>query len=139
MYIEIPAVEGTPESRIAALRESRDLLKGEPKTTSPAIFGGGSTEPGQIAGSTELINLATYIETGHSYFDTHPTGKRRPKIVNQHVTVLAPGGLPDQEDIEHLLSHVADGSFEEFMQDLLKKAAEQHSKAEDAPEKDGSE
>jgi hypothetical protein len=146
MYIEMPNVPGTAESRIAALKESRQLLKGEAKVSGPAIFGGGATEPGPVAGSTELIDLATYIETGHAYVDLHPVGKRRPIVHHQHVTVLAPGGVPDQEDIEHLLSHVADGSFEEFMQDLLKQAAKQHEGAGeptegdgDAPEKDGSE
>lgn len=119
MYVEIPAVEGTPESRIAALREARELLKGEPKTTSPAIFGGGSTEPGEVAGSTELLNLATYIETGHSYFDTHPTGKRRPIIKNIHMTMMAPPNL-DVDDLAHLIEHVKDGSFAEFVEDMLK-------------------
>jgi hypothetical protein len=118
-YIEIPAVPGTAESRLSALKESRQLLKGEPKTTSPAIFGGGATEPGAVAGSTELINLATYIETGHAYADLHPTGKRRPKVVNVHATVVAPPGI-DTADLEHFLHHVENGDFSEFVQDLIK-------------------
>jgi hypothetical protein len=119
MYVEIPNVPGTPESRITALKESRELLKGEPKTVTGAIFSGSATEPGATAGSTELINLATYIETGHSYFDTHPTGKRRPKVVNVHATVVAPPGI-DTADLEHFLHHVENGDFSEFVQDLIK-------------------
>lgn len=118
MYVEIPNVPGTAESRLAALKESRELLKGEP-ATKPVMFAGNSTEPGEVAGSTELINLATYIETGHSYFDTHPTGKRRPKIVNVHATVVAPPGI-DTADLEHFLHHVENGDFSEFVQDLIK-------------------
>ena len=132
-YIEIPNVEGTPESRIAALRESRDLLKGEAKTTGPAIFGGGSQEPGQVANSTELINLATYIETGHSYFDTHPTGKRRPIQKNIHVTVVAPPSVtPD--DMEHFLHHVRNGDVAEFVEDFLKDVAKDQPEQGDAEE-----
>lgn len=117
MYIELPNVDGTPASRIAALKEARELLKGEPKVAGAALFNGPTTTPGEVAGSTELVNLATYIETGHSYFDTHPTGKRRPKITN--VTVVAPvGGNPEQ--LEHFLEHVKDGSFVEFLERMKK-------------------
>ena len=119
MYVEIPAVPGTPESRIAALKEARELLKGDPKVTSPAIFGGGATEPGKVAGPYELISLATYIETGHDYSDLHPVGKARPKIVNVHATVVAPPGI-DTADLEHFLHHVENGDFSEFVQDLIK-------------------
>jgi hypothetical protein len=118
MYTELPAVPGTAESRIAALKESRELLKGEP-ATKPVIFAGNGTEPGKVADSAELINLATYIETGHAYTDLHPTGKRRPKIVNVHATVLAPPGI-DTADLEHFLHHVENGDFSEFVQDLIK-------------------
>lgn len=123
-YIELPNVEGTAESRIAALRESRDLLKGEPRVTTPAIFGSGGTVGGEVADSAELINLATYIETGHAYADLHPTGKRRPLVRNIHVTLVAPGA-PDQEDIQHLIGHIKDGSFAEFVEDMLKREADQ--------------
>lgn len=123
MYLETKNVPGTPESRIAALKESRELLKGDPKVSGPAIFGGGSTDPGSVAGSTELIRLATYIETGHDYVDLHPTGKRRPIIKNTTITVVAPP-MVDAEDLEHLISHVKDGSFSEFMEDLLKEQPE---------------
>ena len=134
MYVEIPAVEGTPESRIAALREARDLLKGEPKVTTAGMFGSGGTIGGEVAGSSDLIRLATYIETGHDYNDTHPTGKRRPIIKNTHVTVMAPQGAT--EGLEHLLGHINDGSFAEFMEDLIKeqsKAAEEEKSAEEGP------
>lgn len=141
MYTEIPNVPGTPETRIAALKESRELLKQEPKVAAPAIFGGGTTttEPGPVAGSTELINLATYIETGHSYFDTHPVGKRRPIIKNTTVTVVAPNGAPSQEDIDHLLSHIENGDFEDVMESLIKEAKEARHEAEstkDAPDEE---
>lgn len=137
MYIELPAVPGTAESRIAALKESRQLLKGEAKVAGPAIFGGGSTEPGPVAGSTELIDLATYIETGHAYADLHPTGKRRPIVKHTHVTVMAPSGA--SEGLEHLLSHMQDGSFASFVEDMLKDLPDRPEAAEDAPEKDGTE
>jgi hypothetical protein len=120
-YTELPNVPGTAESRISALKEARELLKGDPKVTSPAIFGGGATEPGKVAGPYELISLATYIETGHDYSDLHPVGKARPKIVHQHVTVVA-GGAPSKEDIEHLLHHVENGDFAEFMNDMIREA-----------------
>jgi hypothetical protein len=139
MYIEMPNVPGTAESRIAALKESRQLLKGEAKVSGPAIFGGGATEPGPVAGSTELIDLATYIETGHAYVDLHPVGKRRPIIRNTHVTVIAPPSV-DTGDLEHFLHHVENGDFTEFLQDTIQKEYEAKSeKAGDAPEKDGSE
>lgn len=133
MYIEIPNVPGTPESRLAALKESRQLLKGEAKVSGPAIFGGGVTEPGDVASSTELINLATYIETGHSYFDTHPTGKRRP-IIKQvtNVTVVAPPSV-DTEDLEHFLHHVENGDFTDFLKDVMKAAGDEGEKADEDP------
>lgn len=119
MYLEIPAVEGTPASRIEALRESRDLLKEEPATSKASMFGGESHNPGSVAGPTALIRLATYIETGHDYKDTHPEGKRRPIIRNTtNVTVMAPSGA-DAEDIEHFLHHVEKGDFAEFIKDMV--------------------
>lgn len=123
MYVELPTVPGTAESRVAALKESRELLKQDAKVSGPAIFGGGSTEPGVAPDALSLIRLSTYIETGHDYPDLHPTGKRRPIIKNIHVTVMAPGGLP--EDLDHLLSHVEDGSFAEFIEDLIKSKPEE--------------
>lgn len=135
MFIEIPAVDGTPESRIAALREARELLKEEPKTSAPAIFGGTTTDPGAVAGPSALIRLATYIETGHDYADTHPKGKRRPLVKNTHVTLVAPTGIPTPDDIEHLLSHVSDGSFGEFVEAMLKEQAEKAEEGEKADEK----
>lgn len=117
-YIELPELTGTPASRIVALRESKELMKGEPEVSTGSIFGGSSTKPGAKGEAMDLIRLSTYIETGHDYLDTHPSGKRRPKITN--VTVVAPvGGNPEQ--LEHFLEHVKDGSFLEFL-DRMKKA-----------------
>lgn len=134
MYIEIPNVPGTPESRLAALKESRELLKGEP-ATKPVMFAGNSTEPGKVAESAELINLATYIETGHAYADLHPTGKRRPIIKTTNVTVVAPNGVPSQEDIDHLIGHIENGDFAEFMDSIIKEAKEK-SEDTDVPDAD---
>lgn len=135
MYTEIPNVPGTPESRIAALKESRELLKQDPKVTTPAIFGGGATEPGQVGDATSLIRLATYIETGHDYLDLHPTGKRRPIIKTTNVTVVAPNGVPSQEDIDHLIGHIENGDFAEFMDSIIKEAKEK-SEDTDVPDAD---
>jgi hypothetical protein len=127
MYIELPTVPGTPDTRIEALRESRTLLKGDPKVSSPAIFGGGATEPGPVAPSEELINLATYIETGHAYKDLHPTGKKRPRVINAHVHVM---GSPSEEDMEHLLHHL-----NEDLPEFLKEAERQERERRDQSEK----
>lgn len=136
MYVELPAVPGTAESRVAALKESRQLLKGEPKTTNPAIFGGGSTEPGTVAGPAELIRLATYIETGHDYIDLHPVGKRRPIVKNIHVTVMAPPSI-SPEEMEHFMHHVKNGDVADFFEDLLKQAADQPESDDDEKSADG--
>jgi len=113
MYLETPNVPGTPESRIKALKEARVLLKEEPEVTNGIVFGGGSTKPGAVAPAAELIRVATYIETGHDYRDTHPEGKRRPLQRITNVTVMAPEG-----ELEHLMSHLEDGSFAEFLDDM---------------------
>ena len=135
MYIEIPAVEGTPESRIAALKESRELLKGEPKVTAAGMFASAGTIGGDVAGPGDLIRLATYIETGHDYRDTHPEGKRRPIIKNTHVTVMAPQGM--SPDVEHLLSHLGDGSFAEFLEDLIKEQSKPETADDEKSAKEG--
>lgn len=133
MYVETPNVPGTTESRISALRESKELLKGEPEVTTGSIFGGGATKPGQQGEALDLIRLATYIETGHDYLDLHVEGKRRPIVRNMHVTVMAPQDAT--EGLEHLLSHIGDGSFSAFMEDLMTEA-EKAQKPETAdPEK----
>jgi hypothetical protein len=130
MYTELPNVDGTPATRIAALKSARELLKEEPRTSNGAIFGGGSIEPGAVAGVTGLIRLSTYIETGHDYRDTHPEGKRRPIIKHTNVTLVAPPAV-DAEDLEHLMSHISDGSFAEFMEEALKQATENSGQHED--------
>ncbi|UOK18378.1 hypothetical protein SEA_BRUHMOMENT_62 [Arthrobacter phage BruhMoment] len=110
-YIELPEVTGSAATRIEALRESKELLEGEALQSSAGAFGSSKKEY-SLPGASELIRLATYIETGHDYRDTHPEGKRRPKITN--VTVVAPvGANPGQ--LEHFLEHVKDGSFLEFL------------------------
>ena len=121
MYTELPLIEtSTPAERLAALKDAKGLLSGTPKTTTG--FFAGSTEPTDAVAPDEMIRLAEYITTGHDYRDTHPEGKRRPvikKITN--VTVMAPEGFtPSQEDIEHLLGHITDGSFAQFIEDQVK-------------------
>lgn len=110
MYLEIPAVDGTPESRIKALQTAKPLL----------TSGGPFSATG--APSLDLIRVATYIETGHDYLDTHPQGKRRPVIKEvTNVTVVAPPTV-DQEDIEHLIHHVENGDFADFLKDVVAEA-----------------
>jgi hypothetical protein len=123
MYTELPLIEtSTPVERIAALRTAKELLTATPGESKPAIFGGGSVETVYAPDTEEMLRLAEYITTGHDYRDTHPEGKRRPvikKITN--VTVVAPEGVaPSQEDIEHLLGHITDGSFAQFIEDAMR-------------------
>lgn len=114
MYIEIPNVPGTPESRIKAIQVAKT-----------AVSGGGPFTA-HSAEATDLIRVATYIETGHDYLDTHPVGKRRPKIHN--ITVVAPvGATPGQ--LEHFLEHVKDGSFMDFVEEM-KKTREEYANAD---------
>lgn len=105
MYVELPAVAGTPASRIEALKAAKPLVAG---TTN--LF----TTTG--AKASDLVRLATYIETGHDYADTHPVGKRRPVVHNTTVHVHAADGV-DPSDVEHFLAHVANGDFAEFLAD----------------------
>lgn len=125
MYTELPLIEtSTPAERLAALKDAKELMAGTPETSTGGIFGGATTKPRDFFDTAEAIRIAEYITTGHDYKDTHPAGKRRPvikKITN--VTVMAPAGSsPTEADIEHLLSHMADGSFAEFVEDMVTKA-----------------
>lgn len=131
MYTELPTITtSTPAERLQALKDAKALLAASPKTTTAGIFGGTSTEPGDYVLPEDMLRMAEYITTGHDYRDTHPEGKRRPIIKTTNVTVVAPG-MPDREDLEHLISHIKDGSFEEFMQDLMKETESQSGQAED--------
>jgi hypothetical protein len=131
LFIELPTqTDSTPEQRLEALKAAKDLMAGSPETTTGGIFGNSTTKPRDYFDATEAIRIAEYITTGHDYRDTHPEGKRRPIIKTTNVTVVAPG-MPDKEDLEHLISHIKDGSFEEFMQDLMKEAESQSEQAED--------
>ena len=98
MYLETANVPGTPESRIKALTAAKPMVSGSSFLSTSG------------AGAEDLIRLATYIETGHDYRDTHPDGKRRPLQRITNVTVMAPEG-----ELEHLMSHLEDGSFAEFL------------------------
>lgn len=109
MYLELPAVDGTPASRIEALKAAKPLLASSTIISNTA------------ASATELIRVATYIETGHDYADTHPAGKRRPIIKNTTVHVHA-AGEPSEEDVEHFLHHVENGDFADFLEDAMKQA-----------------
>lgn len=120
-YIELPLIEtSTPFQRLTALQDAKALLAASPEVSTSGIFGGNSTKPNDFGNPDEMIRLAEYITTGHDYKDTHPTGKRRPIVKHTHVTVVAPAGAT--EGLEHLLSHVADGSFNQFIDDLTKDA-----------------
>jgi hypothetical protein len=132
LYLELPAVTATPADRLQALKDSKVLLAGSPKTTTG--FFAGSTEPTDAPNPDNLIRLAEYITTGHDYKDTHPEGKRRP-VINQvtHVHVIAPPTL-DTEDLEHFLHHVENGDFSEFLKDAMQAAEEEP--AEEEPEAD---
>jgi hypothetical protein len=144
MYTELPTIEtSTPADRLRALQDAKKLMSGAEPGGFAAMFTASASTPGPGREAIDgFIRLAEYITTGHDYKDTHPEGKRRPLIKNTHVTVMAPG-MPDQEDIEHLLGHIKDGSFEEFMEDMMKQAHEGAGEPTegdgDAPEKDGSE
>lgn len=138
MYTELPLIEtSTPADRLQALKDAKELMSKENATGLMAAFGAPTkSDPGSAVPVIDgFIRLAEYITTGHDYRDTHPEGKRRPVIKNIHVTVVAPSGIvPSQEDIEHLLSHVEDGSFQEFMEDLIKdqpESADDEKSAED--------
>lgn len=128
-YTELPLIStSTPAERVQALRDARELLTAQPGETTGTIFGGGGKEAVYAPAPDELLRLAEYITTGHDYADTHPVGKRRPIEKHMHVTVVA-AGLPTPDDIEHLVSHIKDGSFEEFLKD----AQEQFEKDNDKP------
>jgi hypothetical protein len=123
LYLEIPPVTtATPAERLQALNDAKALMSGNESSGSFGSLFATKSAPG--AGATAIdgfIRLAEYITTGHDYKDTHPEGKRRPIIRNiTNVTVMAPSGIvPDQEDIEHLLHHVENGDFAEFVRDMM--------------------
>lgn len=117
-YTELPTITtSTPAERLQALQDAKDLMSssGTQGGLTEAFFGRTKSAPGT---STEVIDgflrLAEYITTGHDYKDTHPEGKRRPIQKHMHVTVMA-AGAPSQDDIEHLLSHLKDESFIDFI------------------------
>lgn len=117
-YTELPLITtSTPTERLQALKDARELLTSKPGETNGSIFGGGGKEAVYAPAPDELLRLAEYITTGHDYKDTHPVGKRRPINKHMHVTVMAASGLPTPEDVEHLVEHIKDGSFEEFLRD----------------------
>lgn len=146
MYTELPLIStSTPVERIAALQTAKDLLTSTPGKTSPAIFGGGSTETVHAPETFEMIRLAEYITTGHDYRDTHPEGKRRPIIKNiTKVTVMAPAHAPEptREDVEHFLHHVENGDFADFIEEAISHLKEtvkdgEAEEAEDRPKAPG--
>lgn len=119
MYVELPMIEtSTPDQRLEALRNAKELLAGSPVVKSGGPFSGSNTEPQDLVSPTEMIRMAEYITTGHDYRDTHPEGKRRPVIKQvTNVTVMAPQGV-DTEDLEHFLQHVENGDFTEFIRNV---------------------
>jgi hypothetical protein len=120
MYTELPTITtSTASERLQALRDAKDLMSGtEAGGVGAALFGPTKTTPGASAPAIDgFIRLAEYITTGHDYRDTHPEGKRRPKITN--VTVVAPVSATAGQ-LEHFLEHVKDGSFVEFLERMKK-------------------
>ena len=140
MYTELPLIEtSTPADRLQALKDAKDLMSKENATGLMAAFGAPTkSDPGSAVPVIDgFIRLAEYITTGHDYKDTHPEGKRRPIIKNTHVTVMAPVGA--SEGLEHLLSHINDGSFGEFLDDMIKdqskpETADDEKSADKAPD-----
>lgn len=119
-YTDLPLITtSTPAERLQALKDSRDILASKPEEVKPTIFGGGSAKHAPAPAPEDMLRLAEYITTGHDYKDTHPEGKRRPIQKHMHVTVMA-GGAPSQEDIEHLLSHLKDDSFLDFISEQMR-------------------
>lgn len=121
-YAHLPNIDTTtPEQRLQALRDAKELMSGNGNNGGviAAIAGNAKAAPGtSVEAISGFLRLAEYITTGHDYLDTHPTGKQRPIVNNTHVTVVAPPNL-DEADVEHLVSHIKDGSFMEFMKDLM--------------------
>lgn len=118
MFEQLPTIKtSTPDERLQALKNSRELLLSEPGESKSTIFGGGSKDSRRAPETFEMIRLAEYITTGHDYRDTHPQGKRRPIIQNVHVHAM---GVPEElvKDLipegllDHLRSH-AEGREEE--------------------------
>lgn len=129
-YAHLPSIENTtPEQRLQALKDAKDLMSGS--TTGgviSAIAGSQKSTPGtSIEAISGFLRLAEYITTGHDYLDTHPEGKRRPIVNNTSITVVAPPSF-DEDDLQHMVAHIKDGSFMEFMKDMME---------EDAPDADG--
>lgn len=138
-YAHLPIIEtSTPTERLQALKDAKELMSGGGPGGIMAAIGGTKTTPGtSIEAISGFLRLAEYITTGHDYLDTHPTGKRRP-IINQHnITVVAPP-IVDADDMEHLMSHLEDGSFVEFMEDMMKQRDPFGVKAQDPFDENGS-
>lgn len=121
-YAHLPVVETShPHERLQALKDAKELMSGNGSNGGiiAAFAGNTKAAPGTSAEAIDgFIRLAEYITTGHDYADTHPKGKRRPIINRTDITVVAPplGGA----DMEHLLHHLQDGSFAEFMEKEMK-------------------
>jgi hypothetical protein len=132
LYVELPLIKtSTPEARLQALKDSRELLTSTPGETKGAIFGGGSVETVYAPDTAEMIRMAEYITTGHDYRDTHPEGKRRPVIKQvTNVTVMAPQGV-DTDELEHFLQHVENGDFTDFLREMKDQQDRGHGNAED--------
>lgn len=67
----LPEITSTPEERLQALKDAREILSSTSGSVAGALFGsnkGGS----QYADPLPLFRVADYITTGHDYFDTHP-------------------------------------------------------------------
>lgn len=126
-YVELPEISAsTPAERLKALQDAKDLMSssGTQGGLTEAFFGRTKSAPGTSSGVIDgFLRLAEYITTGHDYADTHPVGKRRPIINEQHITVMA-AEVPSEEDLEHFLEHVKNGDFADFIAEQMQ-AAEQ--------------
>lgn len=123
MYVELPAIEtSTPDERLEALKEAKTLMSGNEATGGFGAMLGSKSAPGASADAIDgFIRLAEYITTGHDYRDTHPEGKRRPIIHEQHIHVhpvaldLEDEDMP--EDLREMFAHIMDHHTEDEPKD----------------------
>lgn len=102
----LPEITSTPAERLQALKDSKDLMSGAQPGGFSALFASSGSTPGHGNDAIDgFLRLADYITTGHDYLDTHPKGKRRPKIYQQHITVHAVGMSPEEAEKAEKLFH----------------------------------
>ena len=121
MYVELPAVTVTPAERLQALKDAKQLMSGHESSGAFGSMFSSKAAPGASADAIDgFIRLAEYITTGHDYRDTHPEGKRRPVIQKNTTVHVHAADTVDPADLEHLISHIEDGSFLEYLEDQVR-------------------